>query len=122
VAGHASHHPYPRTARINEILRAVVAESLLRLGDVDERLALLTVTGVDTAADLKSAVIYLDTLPAAAVEALEEYRLELQATVNAQTRMKRTPRLRFVADPAVAAGTHVEEVIRRLHRDEPHDV
>jgi ribosome-binding factor A len=30
--------------------------------------------------------------------------------------MKRTPTLRFSADPAVAAGERVEEALRRVHR------
>ena len=111
-------HPYPRTARINQILREVISEHLVRLGDVDERVAMLTVTGVNTSADLRSAVVYLDSLSATAEEALVEYRGEIQASVNAQTRLKRTPRLSFLADPAVAAGTQVEEIIRRLNRDE----
>ena len=32
--------------------------------------------------------------------------------------MKRTPRLTFRADPAIAAGTRVEELLRGLHDDE----
>jgi ribosome-binding factor A len=113
-----SNHPYPRSARVNEILRAIISEALVRLGDVDDRLALLTVTGVEVTPDLKNATVYLDTLTDAAAEALLEYRLELQGLLNKQTRLKRTPRLTFKADPAVAAGTQVEEIIRRLHRDD----
>jgi ribosome-binding factor A len=118
-AARGSHHPYPRTARINEILRAIISEWLVRDADTDEELGLLTVTGVDTAPDLRTAIVYLDTLPEGAAEALEERRKEIQASVNAQTRLKRTPRLTFKADPAVAAGGTIEEIIRRLHHDEP---
>ena len=39
---------YPRSARVNEVLREVLAEALERLADADERLALLTITGVET--------------------------------------------------------------------------
>ena len=31
--------------------------------------------------------------------------------------MKRTPKLRFQADPAIAAGTRVEELLRGLHHE-----
>jgi len=118
AAPRGSHHPYPRTARINEILRSVISEDLVRLGDADERLSMLTVTGVRTSVDLKSAVVYFDTLTEQNKEALEERRGQIQASVNAQTRLKRTPKLSFRADPAVEAGTTVEEIIRRLHDDE----
>jgi ribosome-binding factor A len=33
--------------------------------------------------------------------------------------MKRTPRLSFRADPAIAAGSRVEELLRRLEREHP---
>jgi ribosome-binding factor A len=33
--------------------------------------------------------------------------------------MKRTPRLRFQADPAIATGSRVEELLRGLHEGEP---
>jgi ribosome-binding factor A len=110
-----SHHPYPRTARVNQILREVISEEIIRLGDVDERLALLTVTDVEVTPDLRNATVFFDSLAGEPAEALEEHRGEIQASVNAQTRLKRTPKLAFRPDPAVAAGSSVEEIIRRLH-------
>ncbi len=109
--------PYPRTLRVNEVLRQIVAEDLERLADADERLRLVTVTSVDTSADLRNAIVYLGTLDPDAAEALEERRTQLQRAVGRQVRMKRTPRLQFAADPAVSAGERVEEVLRRLARD-----
>ena len=38
---------YARTARINELLREVLADELERFADTDERLRLPTVTGVE---------------------------------------------------------------------------
>jgi ribosome-binding factor A len=107
---------YPRALRVNEVLREVLAEELERLADADERLRLLTVTGVDTSADLRHAIVYVSTLEPEASEALEERRAQLQRHVARQVRMKRTPRLRFAADPAVAAARRVDEVLRRLVR------
>jgi len=110
-----SHHPYPRSARVNQILREVISEELIKLGDVDERLLMVTVTDVEVTPDLRGATVYLDSLDGDTAEGLEEHRRAIQASVNAQTRLKRTPKLAFVADPAVAAGSSVEEIIRRLH-------
>jgi ribosome-binding factor A len=107
--------PYPRALRVNEVLRQIVAEELERLADADERLRLVTVTSVDTSADLRNATVYVGTLDDEAAEALEERRVQIQRTVGGQVRMKRTPRLAFVADPAVLAGERVEAVLRRLH-------
>ncbi len=109
--------PYPRALRVNEVLRQVVAEELERLADADERLRLVTVTSVDTSADLRHAEVYVGTLSDDAAEALEERRAQLQRAVGRQVRMKRTPRLSFSPDPAVEAGQRVEEVLRRLHAE-----
>ncbi|MDE3065884.1 MAG: 30S ribosome-binding factor RbfA [Acidobacteriota bacterium] len=118
MAHGSAHHPYPRSARVNEILREVISEELVRLSDVDDDLGLLTVTGVETSPDLRSAVVYLDSLEETVREALEEHRGQIQASVNAQTRLKRTPRLSFVADPAVSQGEAVEEILRRRGHDD----
>jgi ribosome-binding factor A len=114
---HGSSHPYPRSARVNEILREVISDELVRAADLDDRLGLLTVTGVQTSPDLRTATVFLDSISREATEALEELRGELQASVNAQTRLKRTPRLHFEPDPAVAAGEAVEEILRRQRHD-----
>jgi ribosome-binding factor A len=99
---------------VNEVLRQVVAEELERLADADERLRLLTVTSIDSSPDLRQATVYLGHLGDDAAEALDERRAQLQRAVAGQVRLKRTPRLRFEADPAVAAGERVEELLRRL--------
>ena len=105
---------YARSLRVNQVLREVLAEELERLADADERLRLLTITSVEIAPDLRHATVYLSTLGEEAAEALEERRLQLQGLVGRQMRIKRTPRLSFVADPAVASGEAVEEVLRRI--------
>ena len=96
---------YPRALRVNQVLRQVVADELERLADADERMRMVTVTAVDTAPDLRTAVVYVATLDADASEALEERRSHLQRLIGSQTTMKRTPRLTFRADPAIAAGS-----------------
>jgi ribosome-binding factor A len=113
-----AHHPYPRTARINQILREVISDELVRISDTDERLGLLTVTGVETTPDMRQAMVFLDSLSPEARVVLEERRAQLQSAVNVQTRLKRTPKLSFMADPAVASGTAVEEILRRQVHDD----
>ena len=106
---------------MNQVLRQVVAEELERLADADERLRLVTVTSVDTAPDLRHATVYVSSLSDDAAEALSDRRAQLQQVVARQTRMKRPPLLEFTADPAVIAGSRVEEVLRRIHADENSD-
>ena len=119
-------HRYSRTARVNQVLREVVAEELERIGDIDSRLALLTVTGVETEPDFARAVVYLASISPEASEALEEDRGRIQGAIARQVRLKRTPLLRFVADPAIESGSRIEEIIATFEppgeaADEPED-
>ncbi len=108
---------YPRALRVNQVLRQVIASELERLADADERFRMVTVTAVDTAPDLRTATVYLATLDEETATALEERRAQLQRFIGTQMTMKRTPRLTFKADPAIASGSRIEELLRGLDRD-----
>ncbi|HUJ65734.1 MAG TPA: 30S ribosome-binding factor RbfA [Acidimicrobiales bacterium] len=112
--GAAPARRYPRSARVNEILREVLADELERMEDNDERLGLLTVTAVQCDSDLRHALVLFSSLGDEEERALAEVRVRLQAAVSSQVRLKRTPQLRFAADPAVAEGEKIEEILRRL--------
>jgi ribosome-binding factor A len=96
----------------------VLADALERLSDTDERLALLTVTGVDCDPDLRHALVFFSSLDEEETTALGEARVRLQASVSHQVRLKRTPQLRFAADPGVAAGHRIEDILRELPHPE----
>jgi ribosome-binding factor A len=108
---------YPRVLRVNQVLRQVLADELERLADADE-LPMVTVTSVDVAPDMRTAKVYVATLDEATALVLEERRVHLQRVLGSQMTMKRTPRLTFKADPAIAAGSRVEELLRGLQRAE----
>lgn len=107
-------HRYPRTARVNRVLREVVADELERVGADDPRLGLLTVTAVEVDGDLRHAKVWLSSLGDDTAEALEEQRLRLQGAIARQVRMKHTPLLSFAADPAIASGARIEQIIKEL--------
>ncbi len=104
---------YPRALRVNQVLRQVVAEELERLADADE-MPMVTVTSVEVAGDMRTAVVYLASLDDETSVVLEEQRGHLQHLIGTQMTIKRTPRLSFRADPAIAAGSRVEELLRGL--------
>jgi ribosome-binding factor A len=105
---------YPRTARVNHLLQEIIATELERLGADDPRLALVTVMSVEVDGDLSHAKVWLNALSDEAALALAEDRVRLQAAIAGQVRLKRTPLLSFAADPAVATGARIEEIIRRI--------
>jgi ribosome-binding factor A len=51
---------YPRSARVGETLREIIAEELVRIDD--ERLSFVTVTGIDVDPELNRAIVYYDSL------------------------------------------------------------
>jgi ribosome-binding factor A len=110
-----SKHPYPRAARVNEVLRQILADELERMEDIDERLGMLTITAVECDPDLRHATVLLSSLRQEEAVALAAARVRLQSAISHQVRLKRTPQLRFAADPAVASGQRIEEIIRHLH-------
>jgi ribosome-binding factor A len=56
--------------------------------------------------------------PEGVAVALGEHRIRLQAAIARQLRLRGTPLLSFVPDPAIASGSRVEELLRDLHRNE----
>jgi len=113
-------HRYPRTARLNELCREILAEELEKLDD-DERLELVTITHVDVDPDLRRARVEFAALGEGedeAAEALAEHRVRLQAAIGRQARLKRTPELRFAVDQAIEQGARIEELLRGDGRDD----
>ncbi|HEX7168864.1 MAG TPA: ribosome-binding factor A [Acidimicrobiales bacterium] len=109
---------YPRTARVNELLREIIAEALEEMADEDGRLDLVTITGVDADTDLSRATVFFSARNEGAEDALNERRWKLQSEINRQARFKRTPQLAFVEDPGVTSGWRIEAVLRDLQRTE----
>lgn len=104
---------YPRTARVNELCREILAEELERLDD--DRLGLVTITHVAVDPDLRHAVVEFSSLGEAEDEALEglaEHRHRLQSAIARQARLRRTPELRFEVDAVIARGARIEELLR----------
>jgi ribosome-binding factor A len=112
---------YPRTARVDKLIHAVVADSLER--NHDERLGMITVTGAHVDPDLRHAVVFYATrgnVDDALDEALEEARVLAQRDIGREVRLKRTPLLRFERDPAMDAGWRIEEILKQ-QRDQRGD-
>ena len=112
---------YPRTARLNEVIREIVAEAIEQMIDQDERLELVTITGVEAEQDLRRATVFFTSRREGADVALEEHRSKLQSEINRQTRFKRTPQLAFVEDPGVSSGWKIEGILRDLHQEGHHE-
>jgi len=110
-----SSHKYPRTARLNESLREVIAEELIRIDD--ERLGLVAITAIDVDPEMNRAIVYYDSLIGEDGDdeigaALADHRVRIQASVGRQIRSKKTPILSFKPDDAIRAAERIERVLR----------
>src|SRR3954454_9165176 len=113
-----------RMRRVNESVRQVLAEALPELKD--PRIGLVTVTGVETAPDLRHAKVYVSVLGSsrkqkATLTALEAAHGVLQSRLARELRMKRTPQLTFEYDPSVERGVYMSQLIDELAPDDTND-
>ena len=109
--------------RVNEAVREVVSEAVVELKD--PRIGFVTVTGVETSADLRQARVFVSVLGSEAkrrrtLAGLSAAHGVLQAHVARRLRMKRTPQLTFEYDPTVERGVRMTQLIDEL-APEPDD-
>jgi len=106
-----------RMRRVNESVRAVVADAVGELKD--PRIGLVTVTGVSVSPDLRDGVVYVSVLGnerkrRAALAGLASAHAVVQARIARELRLKRTPHLTFEYDPSVEQGVRMAKLIDEL--------
>jgi ribosome-binding factor A len=106
-----------RMRRVNEAVREVLSEAIPTLKD--PRIGFVTVTGVETTTDLKQATVWVSVLGseqarAATLAALTGAAGVLQAAVNEELHLRRTPQLSFAYDPSVERGVRMTKLIDEL--------
>ncbi|MEK6805457.1 MAG: 30S ribosome-binding factor RbfA [Pseudomonadota bacterium] len=120
---------YPRKLRINAQLQRELTE-MIRDEMNDPRLALVTVTEVDVAPDMRNATIKISQLalkadPAEAVKVLNHAAGLLRHSLGKRLKLRSIPVLHFRVDHALAEGDRIHGLIRqavmtdqRNHEDE----
>jgi ribosome-binding factor A len=111
-----------RMRRVNESVRAVVAETVRELKD--PRIGLVTVTGVRVTPDLHEATVYVSVLGGekkrkATLAGLQSAHGILQSRINQQLKLRRTPTLTFQYDESVERGVRMTALIDEVARDLP---
>jgi ribosome-binding factor A len=107
-----------RMRRVNEAVKEVVSGHIAE--DLkDPRIGFVTVTGVETSADLRSARVFVSVLGdaaerEAALAGLASASGFLQKLAGEQLRMKRTPTLTFVHDDSIDTGMRISQLIAEV--------
>lgn len=111
--------PNARMRKVNEAVREIVAAEVTGLKDPG--LGFVTITGVDTAPDLRTARVFYSVLveedAEATAGALGRAAPRLQAAVAAGVKMKYTPRLRFLVDPSIEQGVRIERILQEIEEE-----
>ena len=109
--------PGGRMRRVDEAMREVLSDALTK--DVkDPRVGFVTITDVKTSPDLRHARVYVSVLgePDAVTASLDGLRSAhgfLQARINSELRLKRTPELRFEHDDTAERAVRLQQIIER---------
>lgn len=103
-----------RMRRVDESVREVVAASVSELSD--PRLGFVTVTGVETSPDLRTAKVFVSVLGDeterdATLEALRSSHGVIQSRIGAEMRMRRTPTLTFHYDDTIEKGVRISRLL-----------
>ena len=109
-----------RARKVESQIREIVGEGVATLSDPRIR-GRVTVTGVRMSPDLANATVFYSVLGESAEEAQEGLQSaagRIQAALGAQTRLKRTPRLRFEPDPVVERANRIESALREVRSDD----
>jgi len=109
-----------RMRRVNESVRAVVAEAIVELKD--PRVGIVTVTGVEVSPDLREGRVFVSVLGnarkrQATLAGLQSAHGFLQSRIARELDLKRTPQLTFEYDPTVERGVRMTQLIDELVHD-----
>ncbi len=110
-----------RMRRVNEAVREVLSEAIAS-GLKDPRIGFVTVTSVDTSADLRSAKVYVSVLgdereQEETLRGLERSHGYLQSLIGRQLGLKRTPQLTFVRDESIERGLRIEKLLKEIESE-----
>jgi len=101
--------------RVNEVIREVIGDAIAKEVK-DPRVGFVTVTGVETSPDLRTARVFVSVLGseaerAEALEGLSSSHGFLQSRINDEMRIKRTPTLTFHYDDSIERGSRISELL-----------
>ncbi len=106
-----------RIRRVNETLKKVLSEGIGELKD--PRIGFVTLTGVEATEDLREATVYVSVYGSekareATLAALRSAHGVLQARINRELHLRRTPQLAFAYDESVERGVRMSRLIDEL--------
>lgn len=108
-----------RVQKVNQLLKKELGRLLLREGDFP-RDVLVTITRVESAADLKSARVYVSVIPETktqrVLQRLNRGLYDLQRKLYERLKMRPVPQLQFVQEEKTREAGRIEELLARINQ------
>ena len=108
-----------RLPRVNQLIKKELGEIMLREIDFPEG-TLVTLTRVETAANLIEAKVYVSIMPEEkapdVLATLKKLIYFVQQKLNKRLRMRPVPRIIFVEEKAVREAGKIEELLEEIHK------
>jgi len=110
--------------KVNELIREVVADAVVDLKD--PRIGFVTITGAETGADLRHAVVYYSVLgtdqeKTDTAQGLERASSRIQRARGSETRLRYTPKLEFRVDPSIDEGIRISQILADMAGEDQDD-
>ncbi|HKJ36294.1 MAG TPA: 30S ribosome-binding factor RbfA [Solirubrobacterales bacterium] len=108
--------PSSRMRRVNEVMREVIGTAITSELQ-DPRIGFVTVTAVETSPDLRHARVHVSVLGSEreredSLAALRSAHGLLQAAINSELRLKRTPALNFSYDESIERADRITRMLK----------
>lgn len=108
-----------RIQRVNQLIKKELSQLLLREVDFPEGV-LVTITRVETSANLFQAKVYISAMPeeklSKVLQILDKLIYFLQQRLNKRLKMRPIPRIIFMEEKATKEAGRLEEILEEIHK------
>ena len=108
-----------RIQRVSQLIKKELSQLLLKEVDFPEGV-LVTITRVETSANLFQAKVYISVMPeeklSKVLQILDKLIYFLQQRLNKRLKMRPIPRIIFMEEKATAEAGRVEELLEEIHK------
>lgn len=110
-----------RLQRVNQLIKKEISQLLLQEIEFPQDV-LVTITRVETSADLRNCNVWISVFPEekrkTILEILNKNIYILQQKLNKRLRMKPLPRIKFLEERKTREAGRIEEILEKLKREE----
>ena len=109
-----------RIQRLNELIKEELGKILLREGNFPKGV-LVTITRVETSANLSEANVWISVLPEDQTEKivviLNKIIYHFQQKINKTIRIKFVPKIRFLIETKTKEAARIEELLEKIEKE-----